>query len=197
VKRILTIIALCACALTAQAQGTFQLSATLSGANEVPPNNDPTVANGAFSLNGGSLSFYLEIPAITFISQTASIHGPALPGNNAPVIFDLGGPVFHGGSPQFAIPPSYVFFSPFDGTFGAGPFTLATSQINELVGGLWYVNVTSAQEPNGQIRGQIVSVPEPAVWTLLLIGSGIILLSQRRNPNRPARLVTIGLYLQD
>jgi hypothetical protein len=48
---------LLACGVKAQAQGTLQFSATLTGADEVPPNNDPTVATGTFTLNGNVLNF--------------------------------------------------------------------------------------------------------------------------------------------
>jgi len=61
-------------------------------------------------------------------------------------------------------PPGYRFFSPeiLPG-LGAGPFPLSGAQINELEGGLWYVNVTSAMLPGGQIRGQVLPLP---VFTL-------------------------------
>jgi len=155
VKRILTIIgALCACAFTAQAQGTFQFQATLTGANEVPPNSDPTVATGTFSLMGNSLSFTVNVPLITFIAQNAYIQGPALAGNTGPIIFDLGGPVFHSGSQ--GEPPYAAFFSPYTPPFGAGPFILTSSQIKDLENGLWYINVTSYAMTNGQVRGQIL-----------------------------------------
>jgi len=149
----------------------LQFSAALTGANEVPANNDPTIATGTFWLTGNSLSFEVDVPAVTFISQTASIHGPALPGVIAPTIFDLGGPVFHSVS-QFGPPPYYAFFSSAIGSgFGAGPFTLTDSQINDLINGLWYVNVTSSSFPNGQLRGQILEVPEPSTWALFGSGS--------------------------
>jgi len=108
IKKTILIVALCACALRAQAQGTLQFSAALTGANEVPANNDPTIATGTFWLTGNSLSFEVDVPAVTFISQTASIHGPALPGVIAPTIFDLGGPVFHSVS-QFG--PRHIMLS--------------------------------------------------------------------------------------
>jgi hypothetical protein len=157
VKRTLPLtVALCACALTAQAQSTFQFQATLLGANEVPPNDDLTLGTtGTFWLTGNSLSFFMNVPAIYFTPDSAYIQGPALPWSNAPVIFDLGGSVFHGGS-DFGVPPSYAFGSPFDGTFGAGPFTLTPQQISDLERGLWYVNVTSYELTNGQLRGQIL-----------------------------------------
>ena len=170
-KKVLIIIALLACSFEGQAQGTLQFYSAPTGTNEVPSNNDPTVASGTFSLDGNVLNFYLDVPGITFIARNAYIQGPAGPGNNAPIIFDLGGPVFQGGSPDFGVPPSYVFFSPPFGPFGAGPFTLTDPQINDLMSGLWYVNVTSGSFPNGQLRGQIFEVPEPSIWALLGLGS--------------------------
>ena len=165
-KRILILLSLITCAITAQAQGTFQFTATLSGANEIPPNSDPTICTGLFSLTGNSFSFLINVPALTFNSVSASINGPALPGGTGPVIFDLGGPIFHGGS-GLGSPPVYVFFSPFNGVFGAGPFTLSNPQINDLESGHWYVDVTSETMPAGQLRGQITPVPEPSAWGLL------------------------------
>ena len=165
-KAKLLVFVLLACAHAVQAQGTLQFNATLTGSNEVPPNSDPTIGTGTFWLTGDSLSFQVDVPAVTFISINGYIQGPALPGSTAPVIFNLGGPVFRPGN-DFGTPPGYRFFSPFDGTFGAGPFTLTAQQITELEDGLWYVNVTSAGQPSGQLRGQILPVPEPTTFALL------------------------------
>lgn len=168
-KTHLLICSLLACALTAQAQGTLQFNARLTGADEVPPNTDPTVAMGTFWLTGHSLSFFVDVPAVTFTAHSAYIQGPALPGSTAPVLFDLGGPTFRPGN-DFGTPPGYRFFSPFDGTFGAGPFALTDGQISQLLSGLWYVNVSSFTQPDGQLRGQILPVPEPSTWGLALLG---------------------------
>jgi len=173
----LTLPAFLACALAAQAQGTLQFNATLTALGEVPPNNDPTIGTGTFWLTGNSLSFLVDIPADTFISVNGYIQGPALPGANAPIIFDLGGPVFRPGNDSTS--PGYRFFSPFDGTFGAGPFTLTVEQIGQLESGSWYVNVTSAAYPGGQLRGQIEPVPEPTTFALICL-SGLMILVWRR-----------------
>ncbi len=159
--------------MKAPAQDTICFTATLTGTNEVPPNNDPTVATGTFSLTGTSLSFLVDVPALTFISVSGSIQGPAGPGTNAPIIFDLGGPVFHSGSSQ-GDPPIYRFASPASGPFGAGPFTLTDAQLNGLESGLWYVNITSAGQPNGQLRGQILGVPEPSAAALFGFGIWVL-----------------------
>ena len=177
-KQFVLMPVLLACALWAQAQGTFQFHATLTGSQVVPPNSDPTVGMGDFWLTGDILSFRVDVPLITFITMSGTINGPALPGENAPVIFDLGGAGVYPGSSQ-GDPPGYRFFSPFDGTFGAGPFTLTSQQISELQSGLWYVNITSFTMPDGQLRGQILPVPEPS--TLALFGvAGAFLVAYRR-----------------
>jgi len=177
-KAKLLTLALLACALWAQAQGTLQFHATLTGSQVVPPNSDTTIAAGAFWLDGNSLSFYLDVPIVTFIAQNAYIEGPALLGVNAAVIFDLGGPTFRPGN-EFE-PLGVRFFSPFTDPFGAGPFALTQGQISELEAGLWYVNVTSIAQPQGQLRGQILAVPEPSAWALIVLGGGLIACLKRQ-----------------
>jgi len=175
-KSIVLILALLACAVqAAQAQGTIQFRAILTGSMEVPSNSDPTIGTGTLTLDGNLLSFRVAVPAVTFISMSAYIQGPALPGANGSIIFDLGGPTFIGGS-SFGEPPKYIFFSPPIPPFGAGPFPLTDAQINQLESGLWYVNVTSAGQPNGQLRGQILPVPEPSTIALLCLGTGLAIL---------------------
>jgi hypothetical protein len=52
--------------------------------------------------------------------------------------------------------------------------TLDATMLSDLRAGLWYVEITSAAYPNGEIRGQIVPVPEPSVFALLCL-SGLAL----------------------
>jgi hypothetical protein len=171
-KTLLPIPIVMACALWTQAQGTLQFRATLTGSQVVPPHSDPTAALADFWLTGNVLDFYIAVPAITFTTDRGTINGPALPGSLAPVIFDLGGFVFHSGS-TLGDPPTYSSGSPAIGPFGAGPFTLTTDQISQLQAGLWYVQITSFTMPDGQLRGQILPVPEPSVWGL--VGTGGLL----------------------
>jgi hypothetical protein len=178
-SRLFLLVALSAGAVCAQ--GTIEFDATLTGSSEVPPNSDPTTCVGQFWLTGNSLSFLVRVPAVTFTAFSAEIQGPALPGENGPIIFDLGAPYFQGGS-QFGIPPAYVFFSPPSGPTGAGPFTLTGSQVNELESGDWYVNVTSFTSPDGQLRGQLTETPEPAVVALLGLSAGTMVLFRKTKP---------------
>ena len=165
--------------LSGFAQGPIEFRAVLTGLNEVPPNSDPTVATASLTLDGNSLSFRVDVPAVTFTSMSGSINGPAAAGETAPELFDLGGPHFHSGSSVGGGLPGYIFASPFSGGLGAGPFTLNETQIAQLEAGLWYMDIQSFQSPGGQIRGQIVMVPEPSSIALWSLGGGMFYLVSR------------------
>src|SRR4051812_30313839 len=100
ITKLQCIAALFGAALTAAGQSTIQFQSAPSGLNEVPPNSDPTIASARLTLEGNSLSFYVDVPAITFTAMSGSIHGPGGPGEAGPLLFDLGGPTFHSGSSQ-------------------------------------------------------------------------------------------------
>ncbi|MBV8615005.1 MAG: CHRD domain-containing protein, partial [Acetobacteraceae bacterium] len=61
-------------------------------------------------------------------------HGPAEPGQNAPVV----------------IPLSQPLTSPIK-----GKVTLTDQQMNDLMANKWYVNVHTKEDPMGEIRGQV------------------------------------------
>src|SRR5713226_9799496 len=103
-KRRLPILLLLACALQAQAQGTILFQATLTGSAVVPTNSDPTIGTGEFGRSGSLLSFVVTVPSDNFIPMSGYLRGPALPGANGPILFDLGGPTFHSGN-SFGSPP--------------------------------------------------------------------------------------------
>ena len=71
-KERLLILVLLASSISAQAQSTLQFNARLTGASEVPPNNDPTVGTATFTLTGNTLDFYVTVPALTFITTGGS-----------------------------------------------------------------------------------------------------------------------------
>jgi hypothetical protein len=94
----------------------------------------------------------LAAPAVA-----AHIHGPAMPGVNAPVIFPLSG-----------VPLATT------GMIPTQSFAITPAQVADLEAGLYYVNVHDAVFPGGEIRGQLeqaqAAVPEPASLTLLGLG---------------------------
>jgi len=143
------------------AQGTFQFRADIRGANEVPPVITWLTGFGRMTLDGNifTASVFLVPPSST---TGGFINGPAGPGSTAPMIFDLGEPSFV----PVVIPPDQsgqeYFIS----------INLTSTQISQLMGGQWYVNITSAALPDGEIRGQIIPVPEPSAMLLLCAGAG-------------------------
>jgi CHRD domain-containing protein len=71
-------------------------------------------------------------------ATAAHIHGPAAPGANAGVLV------------------------PFNGDLASpikGSATLTDAQISDLEAGKWYVNIHTAANKSGEIRGQLVRVP--------------------------------------
>ena len=57
-----------------------------------------------------------------------------------------------------------------------GAAILSAGQVNDLLAGLWYLNLHTDAFPDGEIRGQVV--PEPG--TLALLAGGLGLLAVRR-----------------
>jgi YD repeat-containing protein len=126
----------------AVAPGTV-FSTSLSGRDEVPPTNSRS-ASGTARLEYDKASHVVRW-TVTFASLTsaataAHIHGPADPGSNGPVVLVL--------------PPRNMFpiASPLQGSA-----TLTDAQAADLMAGKWYVNIHTANNPNGEIRGQLLA----------------------------------------
>ena len=167
-KKIILILLLSGSLTSVHAQGTLQFGATLTGADEVPPNGSTYDGSGTFTLTGSSLDYSVGMLAPFFLPTSAGIYGPATAGQTNSLIFDLG---------------SYLIDAPsgsFPGSLGyIGTLTLASQQINDLESGLWYVNFTSPTYPDGEIRGQILPVPEPSALALLGLVAGLTMLFKR------------------
>jgi hypothetical protein len=112
----------------------------------------------------------------------AHIHAPAPPGVNAGVVWGFFG------TPDNDTNPKNQVITPFASGVGGtiasawdqpeGNNTTLTAQLHSLFAGLAYLNLHTFQNPAGEIRGQIVPVPEPS--TLALLGTSLLLLRLRR-----------------
>jgi Ca2+-binding RTX toxin-like protein len=120
--------------------GGGSFSAALDGAQEVPPVTTAASGRGSVVLNAreDEISVRLSFANLSSDSTMAHIHGSALPGANAGVIFGLSGA---GGS---------------SGEIGPLTFAVTPTQVQQLKDGLWYFNVHSVNHGGGEVRGQIV-----------------------------------------
>ena len=113
----------------------------LSGRQVVPPVTTEARGLIGVALNSGEAQIRVHLGFTNLSSEqlTATINGPALPGETAPVIFDLGA---IGGT---------------QGRFPEITLDLTAEQIEQLRNGLWYVQIGSVNNPDGEIRGRIRS----------------------------------------
>jgi hypothetical protein len=111
--------------------------------------------------------------------RAAHIHAPAAPGANAGVVFGFVGTPFSDNNPNdvvvtpFASGVGGVFSSKWD--LSEGNNTTLAAQIPNLLAGLAYLNFHTVQFPGGEIRGQILVIPEPS--TLALCGIGAVMIT--------------------
>ena len=131
--RPLTLAAVCALALSACAPMVF--TGQLSGAQEVPPTRSSGTGTATATLfpSTNALTWKVEYSGLSGPATAGHIHGPAAPGANAPVVLPFANPA-----------------SPING--GA---TLTDAQKTDLMAGAWYVNLHTAANPGGEIRGQL------------------------------------------
>jgi hypothetical protein len=138
----------------------------------------------------GTLTLNTTLDTLTFnnilysgLSSTSilsHIHGPALPGVSAGVLYDLAAGGFIAlGTTSGSINGTLHLIPDPNGT----TFDLPT-QINQLESGLWYINIHTHNFGGGEIRGQILPVPEPSALPLLGIGVCGLWLLLRRHRSR-------------
>ncbi|MES2297211.1 MAG: CHRD domain-containing protein [Pseudomonadota bacterium] len=112
-----------------------QYSATLSGANETPPNGSAANGTGKLSFDPATKMMSASITTSGIAGTMAHIHEGA-PGVAGAVVFPM--------SEQYA-----------GNGVWSGQATLNDDQIAVLRAGNYYFNVHSANYPAGEIRGQI------------------------------------------
>jgi hypothetical protein len=113
-----------------------KMKATLDGKSEVPPNASAGTGTADIDYDAATkkLSWKLTYSGLSGPATAAHFHGPAEAGKNAGV--------------ALAIPSATT--SPVEGSA-----TLTDAQAADLAAGKYYINVHTAANPGGEIRGQV------------------------------------------
>ena len=126
---------------TAAMADNLAWTATLDQAQQtkmmVPVPGAMGTAKGTLDTGTGELTWQVEFTGLSGGVTAAHFHGPAAPGADAAVVQDINetsGPV----SPM------------------TGHAKLVNSQMTELEDGLWYINIHTVANPDGEIRGQVI-----------------------------------------
>jgi hypothetical protein len=139
-RKVLLAAALSAAFVSAASAATISYSAGLSGRQEVPKTDSKGKGkfNGTFDTQSKVLNYTLTFNGLSGPATAAHIHGPATRTATAGVLAPLGD----------KNPSSPV----------TGSVTLTDDQVKMLQSAKLYVNVHTAANPGGEIRGQIASV---------------------------------------
>jgi hypothetical protein len=115
---------------------TITFHAKLDGATEVPPKTTAGTGEAMVTLDTAAktVTYNVTYSGLSGPATMGHIHGPAAPGANAGVVV----PFANAASPI------------------SGKATLTDAQIADLAAGKYYVNVHTAANPAGEIRGQLV-----------------------------------------
>jgi hypothetical protein len=130
-------IGLAGCDSMRPSRTTEIYEATLSGAQEVPPRATAGSGSAEVTYNQATSTLHWKVTysGLTGPITGAHIHGPAGPGQNAGVLI------------------------PFSGALNVSPIQgeirISAEQLGQLASGQWYVNLHTAANPGGEIRGQL------------------------------------------
>lgn len=193
-----TILAALVLMLPNPAVSSIIFVANMTGAQEGTPNASTATGFATFELNDAMTQFSFngtvfgldftgsQTPGTNLDNLTAAhIHAPAPPGINASVVFGFIGTPFNDNNPNNAVVTPFAngvggaFSSVWDLPEGQGGLGLA-ARLPAILDGLAYINFHTVQFPGGEIRGQILRIPEPGTLFLLGLGFGAVAMRRRR-----------------
>jgi hypothetical protein len=135
-KTLLATLLLGTAVILAGAARAETLKATLDGKSEVPANTSAATGTADVNYDAATkkITWKLTYSGLTGPATAAHFHGPAEAGKNAGV----------------KVPIANATASPIEGSA-----TLTDEQAADLVAGKYYVNIHTAANPGGEIRGQV------------------------------------------
>ena len=134
-KTVITVLAFGAVAFAGSASAE-KLKATLDSKSEVPATTSSGSGTADLDYDAASkkLSWTVTYSGLSGPATAAHFHGPAEAGKNAGVAVAI---------PNAASSPV------------KGEATLTDAQAADLLGGKYYINIHTAANPGGEIRGQV------------------------------------------
>lgn len=126
----------CADQMQSAAMTKQSYEAHLSGANTVPRNASNGEGDAKLTLDTATkvLTWKITYKGLSGAATMAHFHGPAAVGSNAGVAVPI------------TVAPNTM----------EGQATLTAQQMEDLMGGRYYINIHTQQSPGGEIRGQVM-----------------------------------------
>jgi len=123
----------------AAAPATITFKAHLTNKDEVPPTAGAGTGDGTVVLNTATneITWNVTFSGLTGPAIAAHIHGPGAPGTNASVLVGFDPPKAPAGEIK-------------------GSNVILAKQVEDLKAGKWYVNIHTAANKGGEIRGQLM-----------------------------------------
>jgi hypothetical protein len=137
-KSVIAMLALgTAVVIAGPAFSAEKLKATLNGKSEVPATTSSATGSADLTYDAASkkLSWTVNYSGLSGPATAAHFHGPADSGKNAGVAVAI---------PNAATSPV------------KGEATLTDAQAADLMAGKYYINIHTAANPGGEIRGQVM-----------------------------------------
>jgi len=119
---------------------TINWTATLDQAQEVDQGTPATgamgMATGTLDTETGKMTYSITYEGLSGDPAAAHFHGPAAKGADAKPVLTLGA--------------DGMLASPMEGEAMVTP-----DQVKDIEAGMWYINIHTAANPKGEIRGQV------------------------------------------
>ncbi|HEY3596641.1 MAG TPA: CHRD domain-containing protein [Paraburkholderia sp.] len=117
---------------------TVALKAVLGPSSEVPPkvSQGHGTLDATFDTSTKALQWTVTYAGLSGPATAAHFHGPAPVGQNAGIVVPI---------------DKKALANPIKGSA-----TLTEQQVTDLMAGQWYFNIHTAQNPGGEIRGQVM-----------------------------------------